>query len=161
MASTIQAYDATQQVSGTQGWGTQTLTDKQQSQVSSILSQYEPSNLTGSDAQSIMQALRKAGIPMGSGLRDAMKADGFDLKQVGSLARQAQQQDQDQQSSDATTSSSSSGSDGINVSALQSLQSILSQYDLSNLSSDQQNSLTSQLQQSGLLQSGNIINLSA
>jgi hypothetical protein len=164
MVSSIQSYDSTQQTGGTQGWSTQTLTDKQESTIDSILSKYDSSDLSSSDAQSIMDALRKAGIPMGSGLKDEMKADGYDLKQVAKLARQAQQQDGSSSSSSASSTSSSStsaSSGGIDVSALQSLQSILSQYDLSNLTSDQENDLTSQLQQSGLLQSGNIIDLSA
>jgi hypothetical protein len=60
-----------------------------------------------------------------------------------------------------TTQASSGSSDGINVSLLQQLQSILSQYDLSSLSSDQNRQLTSQLQNSGLMTTGNVINLSA
>jgi hypothetical protein len=111
-----------------------------------------------------MRALRQAGIPMGSELSDAMHAQGFDLKQVSSQARQQREQQQQPSTASASGSSGStenSGTGGINVSALQSLQSILGQYDLSNLSSDQQNQLTSQLQQSGLLQSGNIIDLGA
>ncbi len=176
MVSSIQSYDSTQQTSATPGWSTETLTDKQELTIDSILSKYDSSSLTSSDAQSIMDALRKAGIPMGSGLRDEMKTDGYDLKQVATLARQARQQDGSSSSSSNSTSgasssssstsstSSSSASDssgGINVSALQSLQSILGQFDLSNMTSDQQSDLTSQLQQSGLLQSGNIIDLSA
>ena len=47
----------------------------------------------------------------------------------------------------------------MNISALQSLQELLNQYDLSNLSEEDQAQLYTQLQQNGFLNTGNVVDL--
>jgi hypothetical protein len=134
-----------------------TLTDDQKKQVADILSKYDPKALTAADAQSIFKQLKDAGIQPGKDLKDTIQAAGFNTEQLASLA--APKGGHHHHHSEGTQASSQTS--GINTSALQSLQSILDQYDLKNLSTDQQKSLMTQLDQAGLLQSGETINLSA
>jgi len=129
------------------------LTIDQKKQVQAILSNFDPKNLTASDAQSIFKQLQQAGIQPTRDLKDTIKAAGFNPDQLASLAAPVagqygavQPQTQNQ---------------NINTSALQTLQSILNQYDLKNLTQDQQKSLMTQLDKAGLLQSGDIINIGA
>ena len=49
----------------------------------------------------------------------------------------------------------------VDTEALQNLHSILNQYDLTNMNEDDQKNLLDQLNQAGLLNSGNVINISA
>ena len=137
------------------------LTDDQKQEVQDILSQYDSSNLTADDAKSIMKAFKEDGIKPGSDLRDAITSAGFDAKQLFSLGRPKGGHHMPPPSDATSGSSSTSDSSGVNLTALQSLQSILDQYDLSNLSSDQENDLLSKLTSTGLMQTGNMIDLSA
>ena len=144
---------------GNSPFQSQPLTDDQKSQVQSILSKYDPNNLTADDAKSIFKAFRDAGIQPGKDLMDTVQSAGFDASKLRELARPAGHHGHGHhhsQSSDSTNSSS-----GIDMNALQSLQSILSQYDLTNMSSDQQQSLVTQLGQAGLMNNGNMIDISA
>jgi hypothetical protein len=131
------------------------LTDDQKSTVASILSKYDANNITSSDAQSIFKAFKDAGITPMKGLKEAIESAGFDAEKLRSLAMP---QDSSQEN---YFWASQNSSNSINTSALQSLKSILSQYDLSNLSTDQENNLFSQLQNAGLFQSGNLLNTGA
>jgi hypothetical protein len=130
------------------------LTDDQKAQVNSILSKYDQSNISADDAKAIFQAFKDAGIK-GPGLKDAIEEAGFDAEDLRTKAKP------DWLPNPPAGPSNSAGSQAINISALQSLQSILSQFDLTNLSSDQQNQLLAKLSQSGLLNTGYMINLSA
>ena len=129
------------------------LTDEQKSTVDEILSQYDPENITEDDAKSIFEQLREAGIRPTKGLKDAITDAGFDAEELRSMSMP----DQPPQGSGGPQQSSSS----VSVSALQSLQSILSQYDLTNLSSDQESDLMTQLSNAGLVQTGYMIDISA
>lgn len=62
------------------------LTDQQKARVKSILSKYHPSSLTADDATAIFAAFRKARIPGGPDLIDAIRAAGFDPEKLRSLA---------------------------------------------------------------------------
>jgi hypothetical protein len=188
------------------------LTDDQKKQVQSILSKYDPNNLTAQDARAIFTQFRDAGIPPAKGMGEAIEAAGFDAEKLRSLGMpqpdnqenlfwasqnstrglntsmlQSLQQILSQY--DVTNLSadeekrlitqlqsltqlqglgqensfwtSENGTQKLNTSALESFQSILSQYDFTNLSSDQEKSLFVQLQRSGLLQAGNLLNLGA
>ena len=64
----------------------QSLTTEQQSILSETLSQFDPENLTESDALSIVEALSQAEIQPGSALETAMSDLGFDAKSIGDLA---------------------------------------------------------------------------
>ena len=54
--------------------------------VSSVLEDYDANNLTQSDAQDIVAALRDAGVEPGIELESAMEEAGFDAQEVGTLA---------------------------------------------------------------------------
>lgn len=64
----------------------QPLTDDQQSLISETLSEFDPENLSESDALSIIEAFSSAGIAPGSALEQAMADVGFDARTVGDLA---------------------------------------------------------------------------
>jgi hypothetical protein len=136
--------------------GERTLTADQKTKVQDILSKYDSSNLTETDAKAMFKSFEEAGIK-GPGLRDAIQQAGFDADKVFSLSHDGQQPPQGGPGGPGGMM----GGGSLNVSALQNLQSILSQYDLSNLSSDQQTELTQKLSQAGLNQSGSLFNIGA
>ena len=139
------------------------LTDDQKSQIQSILSQYDSKNLTASDAKAIFKAFREAGIGPSPDLRQAISSAGFDPEQLRSLAQPegSQGHHHHHHGAQGAGGSGQASDQSLNTSALQSLQSILGQYDLTNLSADQQASLTKQLSDAGLLHYGYSIDLSA
>jgi len=61
------------------------LTDEQNTLLSDTLSEYDPDNLTATDAQAIMAALSEADIKPGESLESAMAELGFDAKTIGEL----------------------------------------------------------------------------
>ena len=177
----IDSVQSSQGMFGMQRTPPAPLTDDQKTAVQSILSQYDPKNLSSSDAQSIFKSLREAGVGPSPDLRQTLSKAGFDPQQLRQLIQpQDAQSSQDTAGADGTQAasghrrhhhhsggtSSTSGSastsgTSLNTSALQSLQSILGQYDLSNLTSDQQQSMVQKMNDAGLLQTGYSINLSA
>jgi hypothetical protein len=122
------------------------ITDEEKQQIKSILSQYDSSNLTTQDAQSIFQSFQTSGIKPGAGMLETIQEAGFDPESLRQLATSADNMGM-------TGLSIADSSSGINLSALQTLQSVLSQYDISNLSSDQENSLFTELMDSSLVNS--------
>lgn len=54
--------------------------------ISSVLEDYDASNLTASDAQSIVKSFEKAGIQPSSELASVMEELGFNAQEVGALA---------------------------------------------------------------------------
>ncbi len=158
--NSIQGLGSTQGMMGMQGMmgpSAQTeLTDDQKSTVQSILADYDAENITAEDAQEIFQKLADAGITPAKGLKEAIEEAGFDAEELRTLGMPQGQNPPPPPPPDSTSSS-----EGINMSALESLQTILDQYDLTNLSEEDESNLISQLSQTGLLQPGNLINLSA
>jgi hypothetical protein len=136
--------------------GPKALTDEQKAKVKDILSKYDPNNLTDADAKSIMDAFKEAGIQPSKDLQDTIKADGFGSSKLSSMLKP-----HGHKPPEGAAAGTASTTNSINTSALQSLQNILSQYDLNNLTSDQQTDLVSKLNDSGLLSSGNTIDISA
>ena len=132
-----------------------TLTDDQKSQVEEILSQYDPDNLTAEDAKAIFKQLQEAGIPPGDGLKEAITSAGFDADSLFELGAPKR----GQQQSWATSSTSSSAS--VNSTALQTLKSILSEFDLTNMTTTTQKDLLTRLNDAGLLLGGDIIDIGA
>ncbi len=135
------------------------LTDEQKSLVQSTLSEYDAENLTAEDAKEILSTFREAGIRPGKELRQAISDAGFDEKSLMELARPEGAPEPPRGGGGHGRAQGTSS--GIDVSALKSLQDILSQYDLSSLSSEDETSLLSQLNNSGLVRSGSFIDLSA
>ena len=63
------------------------LTAAQLETISSVLESYDSSNLSASDAQSIIASFEEAGIEPSAELESAMSDLGFDAKEVGDLGR--------------------------------------------------------------------------
>jgi hypothetical protein len=127
-----------------------TLTDEQKTSVTSILTGYDPESLTETDIASILQEFQNAGIGPAEGLKETIETAGFNADLLFKIPHSRGSEDHFWASQNA--------SQDINLSALQSLQSILSQYDLSNITSDQETTLIQQLQATSLFQ-GSKINL--
>jgi len=66
--------------------GSQTLSSSEEESISSILSQYDSSNLSEDDAKSIVAALQEEGIEPSKELESAMNEAGFDAQEIGTLA---------------------------------------------------------------------------
>jgi hypothetical protein len=138
-----------------------TLSDDQKQTVQNILSNYDSSKITAADAKSIFKSFEEAGIK-GAGLREAITTAGFDADQVWSLAHDGQKPPQGGgPGGPGGPGGGAGGPSKVNSSALQALQTILNQYDLSNMSDEKEQDLMSQLQDTGLLQSGSLLNLGA
>lgn len=139
------------------------LTDDQTSLVQATLADYDAETLTTEDARTILDTFRQAGIRPGKELRQAIQDAGFDEKQLLELARpegapEGGPQGGPQGLRGARGASSSST---IDLSALQSLQNVLSNYDLSSMSDEDETNLLSQLNSAGLIRTGYMIDLSA
>ncbi len=69
--------------SGRQGGPSSTpLTEEQKTTISETLEQFDASNLTEADAQSIVNAFSEAGIQPGREMAEAMSAAGFNAREV-------------------------------------------------------------------------------
>lgn len=141
--------------------GATSLTDEQKQTVSDILSNYNADNLSEDDIHSIMDSLKDAGIQPGAGLKEAISSAGFDADEILKPPSDGGKGTPPPPPPSGSEFGSVASESGIDVSTLQSLQKILSQYDLSNLSDEEQQNLISQLTDSGLMSNGNLINLSA
>jgi hypothetical protein len=62
------------------------LSSDKQAFIEDLLSQYDSSTLSSSDAKEIVQALQGAGIEPSKAMESAMSASGFDAKEIGNLA---------------------------------------------------------------------------
>lgn len=62
------------------------LSSSQLETISSVLSEFDSDSLSASDAQSIVQSFKEAGIKPSEALAKAMETEGFDAKEVGDLA---------------------------------------------------------------------------
>ena len=66
--------------------GTESLSSSQDELISSVLENYDASNLSESDAKAIVAAFQDAGIEPSEELASAMEEAGFDAQEVGTLA---------------------------------------------------------------------------
>ncbi|HEX2979354.1 MAG TPA: hypothetical protein VHO48_03715 [Anaerolineaceae bacterium] len=128
------------------------LTEEEQTELEKILEEYDSEDLTTEDAEEMFKAFEEAGL-RGPGLREGIQKAGFDADEVWSLAHKGQKAPQ--------AAGKAENTNRVDLNALQSLQDILNQYDLANLSSDQEQSLIEQLNQSGLMNLGSMIDLKA
>jgi len=139
-----------------------TLTDDQKSTISDILSNYDADNISEDDAKEIWQAFQDAGIKPQAGMKEAIESAGFDADNIRTLA-----------TGETAPTGAAGGtppppppdgggfgsSSSISATDLSTLKDILSNYDLSNLSSDDQTNLLSQINAAGLSSLGNLIDL--
>lgn len=135
------------------------LTDEQKEKIAEILSNYDTDSITEEDAKAIFEAFKEAGITPCAGMKEAIEAAGFDGEELRSLAGLDQAPPPPPSSEIQGTGTSTT----INQSALQSLQTILNDFDLTELSEEEQSELLTRLQDAGLLQyaSGLSIDISA
>lgn len=129
----------------------QKLTEDQISQIKSILSDYDASALTAEDAQNIGEAFKEAGITPGRELAAAMKTFGFDAKEIGDLVASSTNEGVKPPPPPAQGGS-------LNAESMQTLYDILDQYDLINMSEDDEIALTQSLKKSGLFTTGTLFN---
>jgi len=73
-----------QQMSGSNN--SSSLTSSQLETISSVLSNYDSSNLSSEDASAIVEAFSTAGISPSRELANVMSSEGFNAKEVGDLA---------------------------------------------------------------------------
>jgi hypothetical protein len=132
---------------------TESLTADQKSQIKSILSQYDPDKVTKEDAKSIFQAFKEAGIRPSPGMKEAIEEAGFDAEDLRAKGKPAGPPPPPPQGAGNNKSS------GVNLSALKSLQDILSEYDLTNMTDEDESGLLSTLQQQGFMNPGIMIDL--
>ncbi|MCJ9428427.1 hypothetical protein [Kordiimonas marina] len=144
-------------ISGVQGGGHfgpppgKALTDDQKKQISDILSNYDPSKLTKDDAKAIVSQLQDAGIQPGKGFAEAFKAAGFDAKAVGEKAGLKPPKGGPGGPGGPGGLGGAGQGGGLNAKGLQTLKDVLSNYDLSNLSADDEKSIVEALKGAGLL----------
>ena len=131
------------------------LSSAQKSTVQDILSDYDPENISEEDAQEIFAAFEEAGISPMKGLKEAIEEAGFDAEDLRTKAGMEGPPPPPQGPPPTEQTSSS-----IDIEALQTLQSILDGYDLSALTEEEQQSLTAQLLNAGLFQTGSTMDLS-
>jgi hypothetical protein len=129
------------------------LTADQKSQIKSILSQYDPDKVTKEDAKSIFQAFREAGIKPLPGMKETIEEAGFDAEDLRAKGKPEGPPPPPPQRAGNNKSS------GVNLSALKSLQDILSEYDLTNMTEEDESGLLSTLQQQGFMNPGIMIDL--
>ena len=135
----------------------QTFTDEEKSTVASILEDYDPSDLTAEDAQAINESFHEAGIVPGFGLFEAIQDAGFD----GETIRALDPSSPAERPKGPPPPPPSGGIAGLNTEALTELQSILEKYSLDDLSEEDEEQLIAELDESGLLLPGLMVNTSA
>lgn len=134
------------------------LTEEQKQTATSILETFEGKALTEDDAKSIAQAFKDAGIRPGEDLRTIVEDAGFDAGEIAELA--GIQSPQGRPPGPPPSPPPLGQITGINQEALQTLQEILSNYeDLSNLTEDEEQVLTQQLSDAGLLSPGALVDM--
>jgi hypothetical protein len=122
------------------------LTDEQKATGQDILSKYDAENLTTDGADAIFEEMREADLPPGPGMKEAVEEAGFDLEPFKPKGGPPPQGGVNQE---------------LDVESLQSLQTILNQFDLSNLSAEDEESLFTQIQAAGLMTPGNLFTIEA
>lgn len=82
--STSQIFQQMMSTSSTSS--TSSLTDEESQFIQDLLEDYDAENLSSTDAQDIMQALKEGGIMPGAGLESALSDAGFDAKTLHDTA---------------------------------------------------------------------------
>ncbi len=128
----------------------QSLTESQKADVASILSDFDADNMTEESALAIMEAIKEAGYAPGPGLAQAITEAGFDPQEIGSFATQQQGPPPPPLPSDSLSS--------IDTEAFSQLMEILEQYDLANMTDEEEKTLLEQLQSNDRLFPGMLLN---
>lgn len=155
----------------------ETLSTSDQKKLEEILSKYDSSNMDENRTSQLKSELQSSGIKLGKGVGDKLASSGFDaeaLKPEGSDETQrkgppkggkgpegAGNRPPPPQDGENESSSQGISAQNLNLTTLEALSSTLQNFDLNNMSTDDQQSLIEQLNSQGILQSGLMIDLSA
>ena len=127
------------------------MTESQKSSFEEIMSKHDAENFTKADFEAMGEELRQAGIGRTGEVKSMLENAGFNVDQYAEGGPGGMQR----------PGGPPPMQGGINVQALQSFQEILDDYDLTNMSSEDQENLMNKLTGSGLLQTGWIVNIKA
>jgi len=131
------------------------LSNEQKETIDSILSDYDALTLSEQDAKDIVSAFHEAGINPSKDFADKLDSAGFDAREIGDLAGVTPSH---RGEGSAPPPPQGGNSAGVNQDNLQLLKSILEQYtDLSNLSEEDEQTLSISLLDAGLLEPGALI----
>lgn len=86
MIDSISSSSVYQYMASSKSSSNNSLSLEQQETIESVLSNYDSSNLSSSDAQEIVNSFEAAGISPSKSLADTMDSLGFDAREVGDLA---------------------------------------------------------------------------
>jgi hypothetical protein len=156
----LNLYNINQNGNRDTSYSTLSYSESQIAVVKSILSKYEPENITQKDAREIMTAFRKSGLTPGDDLREAVKNEGFDYKELRTLTKGTGNKHKNDPS-EPEENNDESVSEKLDISSLQALKSILSQYDLSTLDPTLESEILAKIGSAGLLEADNMIDISA
>ncbi len=123
----------------------------QKADMASILSEYDADYVTEENTIAIMEALKEAGYVPGPGLGQAITEAGFDPQEIGSYGPQSQLGPPPPPPPQANDGA------GINTDTLAKLMEILEQYNLEEISAEEEEALIEQLKSSELLFPGLLI----
>lgn len=130
----------------------QPLSDEQKSLVQETLSNYDAENLSEDDAKAIMETFKEAGIRPGKELADLTSDLGFDAKTIADRAGLEPPQ--------GPPPSPPGGEQSLNTEDLSALQSIIDDYDLNDLSQEEEEEILNQLEEAELInEEGSLISL--
>ncbi|MFC3050478.1 hypothetical protein [Kordiimonas pumila] len=136
-------------ISSIQGFGggrpsSAPLSDNQKTLIAETLSAYNTENLTEEDAQTIVNAFKEAGIKPGKELATELEQYGIDARELGKQAGI-------EPPADKPAPPPEGGIEKLDKEGLQKLQSIIENYDLTNLSDEEEQELSAALQEAGLI----------
>lgn len=130
----------------------QPLSDEQKTLVEETLANFDAENLTEEDALAIVDAFKEAGIKPGRELAELTSELGFDAREIGDLAGVEPPK--------GPPPPVPGGDQSLNTEDLSTLQSIIDDYDLNDLSEEEEEEIISQLEDAELInEQGSLISL--
>ena len=134
------------------------LTADQQKLVKDTLSKFDPKTLTKENARAIIETFEKAGLEPTEQLFKAVKDAEFDPEAIGEVA-DFEEPDVGQELQSLVTDLSAEGAAAAET--LKAVQSILQNFDLNNLSEEDEESIFQQFEEQGLFQEDSQISILA
>jgi hypothetical protein len=122
------------------------MTEEAKKQVTDILSQYDPENLSTDDMDAINKSFKEAGVRPSGELKSMLEDSGFDAKALGDRARETQGPNGGPPPGGPPPGG---GAQQASTDQLKQLSSMLEQYDLNNLSEDDQTNISQKLTELG------------
>ena len=127
------------------------MTEDAKKQVTDILSQYDSENLSSDDMDAINKSFKDAGIRPNGELKSMLEDSGYDAKALGDRARETQGANGGPPPGGPPPGSGAppGGAQQASTDQLKQLSSMLEQYDLNNLSEDDQTNISQKLTELG------------